>query len=218
MYLEYCTYNKSFIEDIDKQSQKLFRAIDLKFDGIAIPLYLLREVKKYFSDLSIVIATPVDYPNGTSDKKVRQHETVVALQSGASAIDLVANPYLIKKNKYRALEEEALTHLRICEDYEADLRVILNYDLHNGKQIGKVADILKNAGVEFIIPSAGFQRDDIYNNLLMSTTIEKHSNLNVIASGQIWLEKQYMTAIQTKIFGLRLYSLNIFEELGVKDR
>jgi len=218
MYLEYCAYNKSFIEDVDVQSQKLFRAVDLKFDGLAIPLYLLREVKTYFSDLDITIATPVDYPNGTSDKKVRQHETVVSLQSGANAIDLVANPYLIKTNKYSALEKETETHLRICEDYNADLRIILNYDLHNGKQIARVSDVLKNAGVDFIIPSAGFQRDDIYNNLLMSTTIEKHSNINVIASGQIWLEKQYMVAIQTKIFGLRLYSLNIFEELGVKDR
>lgn len=211
MYLEYCMYDKAFVEDLELQTRKLFRAVDLKLGGVALPLYIFREMKRYISDLDISIAVSVDYPTGTSDRRVRLHESLVALKEGANTIDVVVCPYLVRKNKYNKIREDLRSHLRICDDYGATLRAVLNYDLHQTKQILHVAEAVEDAGVEYLIPSNGFHRDDIYNNILISNTIESYTNVNVISSGHIWLEEQYLSAISSKIFGLRLYSLSIFD-------
>lgn len=211
MYLEYCMYDKAFVEDFELQTRKLFRAVDLKFNGVALPLYAFREMKRYIWDLDLSTAVSIDYPTGTSDRRVRLHESLVALKEGANTIDVVICPYLIRKNKYNKIKEDLTSHLRMCDDYGATLRAVLNYDLHRTKQILNVAEAVEDAGVDYLIPSNGFHRDDIYNNILISNTIENYTNINVVSSGHIWLEEQYQAAISSNIFGLRLYSLSIFD-------
>jgi len=210
MYLEFCNYNKSFAEDLKAQREQIFKSIDLGFDGICVPLFFLRHIKDLLSGIDINIATCVDYPSGIADRRVRMHATSAAIRSGASCIDLVISPYLISENKHSTLINDIKSQLRICREMGADLRPIIRYDLYDIEKSIFVANILAEAGVDYIIPSTGYHNDDIYDNIIFSTEIEDKTYAKAICSGHIWLREQYERALNSNFFGLRLYSLKLF--------
>jgi|TARA_R110000744_G_scaffold4455_1_gene16089 deoxyribose-phosphate aldolase len=212
MFLEFCNYNNSFVSSSDKQIQEIFEAIELKFEGVAIPLYLLRKTQPFIKDLSLSIATSSDFPEGKGDKKLRLHETIVGLRAGANKIDLVASPFLIEDGEYLELCEEFKTHKRACDEYDAELRIVINHTSYSPSKIITIARVVEDSGVEFMLPSSGFHNDDIYDNLLVSNSIESNTGLQVISNGYIWLEKQYEAAIGSGIFGLRLYNFQLLQK------
>ena len=209
MYLEFCNYNKSYVNEIADQVKEIFEAIDLGFNGISLPSYLANRMSEELSSLDISMSCPVDYPIGTSSKKVRIHETLSIAKTYINAIDLVLNPILVKEDKLLDLKKEIEIHLNICRDYGATLRIIIHHNLYSLRKNISLARVIEDAGCEFIIPSAGFHNDDIYDNLLTSKVIEDKTSVKSICNGYIWLNDQYQTAIESKIHGLRLYSLNI---------
>ena len=58
--------------------------------------YLCKEIFSYLPP-GMTIACPVGYPFGTTDPKIKQHEALGAIRSGATAIDLVFNPFFIQE-------------------------------------------------------------------------------------------------------------------------
>ena len=97
MYREYCNYNQSLI-DLETEIPKLFNIVDSSVvDGVAVPLYFLKEIFSYLPP-GMTIASPVGYPFGTTDPKIKQHEALGAIRSGANAIDLVFNPFFLQQN------------------------------------------------------------------------------------------------------------------------
>tara|TARA_R110000744_G_scaffold200354_1_gene319490 strand:- start:5632 stop:6264 length:633 start_codon:yes stop_codon:yes gene_type:complete len=210
MYLEFCNYNKSYVNDIAYQIKEIFEAIDLGVNGLSMPSYLANRMSEDLAPLDISVSCPVDYPTGISSKKVRIHETLSIAKTYVSDIDLVLNPVLVKEDKLLDLKEEIEVHLNICKDYGSTLRVIIHHSLYSLRKNVSLARIIEDAGCEFIIPSAGFHNDDIYDNLLTSKIIEDKTSVKSICNGYIWLDEQYQTVIKSKIHGLRIYSLNIF--------
>ena len=209
MYLEFCNYNKSYVNNIDYQIKQIFEAIDLGMNGISIPLYLANRMSEDLSGLDISVSCPVDYPTGTGGKKIRTHETLSIAKTYVNTIDLVLNPILVKEEKLLELKKEVRTHIKICNDYNCTLRVILHHNLYPLQQVITLARIVEDAGCNFVIPSAGFHNDDIYDNLLTAKIIENKTSIKSICNGYIWLDEQYKTVCDADIFGLRIYSLNI---------
>ena len=215
MHLEFCNYNKPYFDDLDEQRREIFDAIQAGFSGVCLPLYLLRDIREYISGIDMSFACPVDFPNGTGDKKLREHETLSCLKSQANTIDLVLNPFLIKERKYDKIVKEISTHKRMCNDYDATLRIIIHHNLYIMREAIAIARLVEDTGCRYIIPSSGYHNDDIYDNLMIANAIEQKTRVKVISNGYIWLKKQYVTAINSKIFGLRLYSLNLLSSFSV---
>jgi deoxyribose-phosphate aldolase len=207
VYLEYCNYNRAFIENKDEYIGEIYSAISLGFSGLSIPLHILRELNRELRGIPINVSTDIDYPTGTSDAKVRLHESLTSLRAGAKSVDLVLNPFLSNNEEYYKILKELETHCRACDDYGAKLRAILHHNLYDLTRCVSLARVVEDSGCEYIIPSSGFHNDDIYDNLLTSKTIESKTDIKVISNGYIWLKKQYEAAINSNIFGLRLYSL-----------
>ena len=88
MYLEFCNYNKSYVNDIDYQTRELFDAIDLGINGLSIPFYLANRMSEDLAPLDICISCPIDYPTGTGSKKVRLHETLAVSKTYVNTVDL----------------------------------------------------------------------------------------------------------------------------------
>jgi|TARA_Y100000593_G_scaffold57686_1_gene107294 deoxyribose-phosphate aldolase len=209
MYLEFCNYNKSYVNDINSQVKEVFEAIDLGLKGVAIPLYLANRMSEDLSHLDITVACPVDYPTGTGGKKVRLHETLSIAKTYVNTIDLVLNPLLVKEEKLLDLRKEIESHIRVCKDYNSTLRVIIHHNLYPLDKSLSLARIVEDAGGDTIIPSAGFHNDDIFDNLLTAKLIENKTSIKSICNGYIWLEDQYNMVIESKVHGLRIYSLNM---------
>lgn len=210
MYLDFCNYNKHSTEDTGSQIKEIFNAINLGFDNVSVHVRTLREIKTYLKDSNITVSVPVDYPLGNSEKSVRSHQTLSALKAGASYIDLISNEHLLHNKKYIKFSDEVKAHLNMCSDYDAELRVVLEHSKYDLRKNIALAKILEESGVECVIPSTGFFRDDIYDNILVAQAIESRTNIKCIVSGHMWLDKHYDVAIKGTFFGLRAYSLKLF--------
>ena len=215
MYLEFCNYNNSHFDEIDIQTREIFESISIGFSGVAVPLYLLKEVATYFTGTTIDVATVIDFPNGTSDQKIRQHELLVSLKSAADFIDIPINPYLVRDRKYSRIESEIKTFLRMCKDYGAEPRMMLQHNLHAVNESLAMSMLMQDLGVPYVLPASGFHNDDMYDNLVLCSSIEEKTDIKTIFNGHIWLESQYNNVIKSNIFGLRLYSLNLLSTFSV---
>lgn len=211
MYLDFCTYNRTSNKSIDAELEDIFLAIHLGFDNVSVPIRILREIKSLLKGTKITIASPVDYPFGDSEKTPRSHQTLRALKAGASIIDLVGNNYYIYNKSYKKFSEEIKEHLKICLDYGAELRVLLDSSKYEPSRMISLSKTLEDSGIEYVIPSTGFYRDDIYDNIITAMSIESKTNIKSIVSGHMWLSKHYDTAVGGKFFGLRAYSLELFK-------
>jgi deoxyribose-phosphate aldolase len=200
---------------LETQTRQVFDAVSVGFSAVAVPTYLLKEVATYFSRTTIDVATVIDFPNGTSDKKVRQHEVLISLRAGADFVDIPINPYLVRDRKYSRIESEIKTFLRMCEDYGASPRMIMQHNLHSMKESLALARFMQDLGVPHILPASGFHNDDMYDNLVLCSSIEEKTGIKTIFNGHIWLESQYDNVIKSNIFGLRLYSFNLLSSFSV---
>jgi deoxyribose-phosphate aldolase len=218
MHLEYCCYNKRLVGKTETETLEIFKSIGLNFSGVCLPLCLLREIHRDLVYLeNFTIACPIDYPLGIGDRKVRQHEALVALKGGANTLDLVMNPYLAKKEKHKLIKKDILPIIDISKSRNAQTRLIINYDLYDLQDAMQIAETARDAGIDTIIPSGGFRNDDIFDNLLFCNSVEEKLGVNAICSGGMWLKKHYDAAIKSKIFGLRIYSLHNQFSLGVSN-
>lgn len=210
MYLDFCTYNRTSNKSLDSQLEDIFLAIRLGFNNISVPIRTLRELKPFLKETNITAASPVDYPFGNSEKMPRFHQTVRALKAGTSTIDLVGNNYFLHNKSYGKFSEEIKEHLKICLDHDAELRIVLDNSKYEPSEIIAISKVLGESGIEYVIPSTGFYRDDIYDNIITSMSIESKTSVKSIVSGHMWLEKHHKMAIEGLFFGLRAYSLELF--------
>lgn len=216
MYLEYCCYNTIPTNSVEEEIKSVFNAMASEISGLCLPLYIIRQISSELSLLpSLLLSCPIDYPFGIGDRKVRQHETLAALKSGVNTVDLVMNPFLFKTKSQSSIKKDITPILKVLKEYDADLRIILNYDLYDPEELMDVVKILEEVGVNMIIPSSGFRNDDIFDNLLFCDKVEKETSIKTVCSGRMWLKKHYRAVINSGLFGLRAYSLTNLSELGV---
>lgn len=202
MYFEYCVYNR-IIEDYDKELSKLFKAIDNGVNGIAAPVYLIKQIQEYLPR-EFSLAVPIDFPLGYNSSTIRKQMALEALQSGANALDYVPNHYFYK-NKFTELADEIKTMLRLCEEHSATLRVFLDY--HRCPNLINMSKIYEKMGVDFVMPTLGYHHDDFSDNIINARLIEKKTNLKVIFNGYVWSNEQIDILSKTEVFGYRFYNL-----------
>lgn len=201
MYVEYCNYNR-YIEDYSKELSEVFLAIENEFNGLALPIHMIREIREYMPD-GLVLAAPIDYPSGYSSTKVRIHSVINYCQSGANAIDLVPNQYLLRC-KYKDLKSEISTAINICKDYGATLRIFLDY--HNVSNVVRFAKMCYDVGVEIAFPTIGYHHDDFFDNLITAKVIDEETEMSTIFNGYMWTKEHVKFAASANLFGIRLYN------------
>lgn len=204
MYLEYCNYNRQ-IENYSDELKKVFSAIDYGIKGLNLPIHMIKETREYMPK-DMVMSTPVDYPMGYSSSKVKYAMVLNSLKSGANAIDYVPNHYFLK-NKFSLLVEEIEAILNMCEDYNASLRLFLDYG--NSEAIVVTAKIYDSIGVNLFFPSLGYHHEDFFDNLINCAMLEQESYVFSIFNGQMWKKDQVQTVMDSGIFGARIYNLNL---------
>lgn len=205
MYIEYCNYNK-VIENYNKEISGIFKAIDNDLEGISTSIHLLREIKPYIPD-SVTLSVPIDYPLGQSSGKAKEYMVLEAAKAGANSIDYVPNNYLFNL-KFKEIEKELQTCLKICNDYGLELRLFLDYK--NITNIVNVARSYSDVGVKFAFCTVGYHHDDFTDNILNCKLIEEKTNISMIFNGYIWKTDQKEIIENSKIFGMRLYNLELW--------
>lgn len=211
MYKELACYDLLSDEEIEKT---LFAAIQAGANGISVHTHAVQIVRKaYEAKDGLVIATPIDYPNGLSDTKLRNHAIISAIRQGANAIDLVVPTYLVFKERWKGFEIDVSSNVKICKDNGVKLRVMLEYRTIEPPLLLKASKMLCDLDVEYVFPSTGFRVDNFADNILAGQAIMEKTKLKVISNGNIWMHQHLTAVVNSKLYGYRIHSLSALQNL-----
>ena len=195
----------------DKALEFLFKAINLKLDGISCPIYFV-PLLKHSVPKEMILSVPIDYPNGMSDSRIKNHAIMSAIRKGATAVDVVLNPNHITNGRLEIISDDLKSHKEICESKNIILRVMLEYRTYHGKQMMYVASIIADLGIQYVFPSTGHLIDNYLDNLTIAADVaKKYPSLNIITNGNIWQKSHYTTIVNSGTFGVRFNSIHAVE-------
>ncbi len=139
------------LADIDILCQE---ADESGFAAVCVnPIYVQRASNKLMMT-DVEIATVVGFPLGNTDTQIKAYEAELALDHGATEIDMVMNIGLFKSKEYYAVEKDISEIVAICQD-EA-VKVILETCLLSPDEIALASKIAMQAGATYIKTSTGF--------------------------------------------------------------
>jgi deoxyribose-phosphate aldolase len=213
MQIEYSYY------DITLKDSELIDHINkiIKFDPKVIsvlPPHVKTLKTLLSSNTSISISTPIDFPLGILDLQSRLAIAEACIKNGASILDMVCPGYLLCNRKYDKFREDIKSMQELCFNHNIEIRYILEYRQFNYELLYKIAQILHSLDIKTIYPASGYFLDDISDNILASALIgKKVPNINIICNGNIWNNSQVKMAKNSKIYGLRVNSLNALKLL-----
>lgn len=209
MYLEYCNYNTQEVLSEESEIKQIFNLIEeQKIGGVCTDIHTARELATMLP-FGFVLSCPVDFPMGKSDSKLRQHEAIANLKAGANALDVVCNRKLLQNRKWKALESDIKTIGNICHDYGASLRVLINTDDDMMENNISVCKIMKEYGVDIILPSIGYHNVEFVDCLITCHMIEQECDMYTICNGYMHKETHIKDLQKSGIFGGRLYYNNL---------
>ena len=210
MYVDLAFLTKTATEEETRKA--VFTASECNLNGICILSAYIGQMREFVPDM--ILSCPIDYPQGSSDIKVRNHAIISALRKGANAVDLVLNHPLAMNRKMNELIEDISSNLQICKEYGASLRMMMEYRMFEDANLFfDIASLLKEVGVEYVFPATGHRLDNYRDNLICGKVTFEKSGLKVICNGNISSKKQYEEIKKSQVFGVRLTSLPIIKEI-----
>lgn len=103
---------------------------------------------------NLEIVTVVGFPSGTHGTSIKAAEAELAIKSGATEIDAVANIGLIKEGNFRALETELRALRDVTNGYP--LKIILETACLTHDEIIASCHVARDVGCDFVKTSTGF--------------------------------------------------------------
>lgn len=211
MYIEYACTDYS-LNEIDVKAN-VEHAIKHNIKNICVLPYSINTIRNIDNNIKIICI--LDYPFGLSDLKSRSSIVLNAVKSNISTLDIVAPNKILANRKYDKFRDDIKANLDLCSENNVELRYILEYRVFSHEVLAKVCQILKSFNINTIIPSSGVFLDDINDNLIACNFLNMKSGINVISSGNIYLEKHAkLIALNANIFGTRLYHKNSIDLLS----
>jgi len=209
MLTELACYNQD--ATFQELLETIFISCQKEIDSVAIPSGFMNRVNDFLKDQKFSAA--IDFPYGVNGTQVRVHEIILAIRQGASYIDLVLNSGLIKDKNWHKIKEDLKACMTVCKTNDVELRVITEYRLFDTKTLLLLCDLVYGFGVYNMINSTGFIADDLSDNALISHEIQSKTGMNVTACGRFTSEKHFKMLKDADIYGLRLMSPRIAEDL-----
>lgn len=131
----------------------------------------------------IKVASVVGFPLGANAAEVKAAEAAKAIEDGASELDMVINPGMLKSQNYDLVHEDIRAVVRTSGEYP--VKVIIETSLLTDEEKITACKIAKNAGAQFVKTSTGFSKGGatIHDVALMRKVVGK--SMGVKASGGI---------------------------------
>jgi deoxyribose-phosphate aldolase len=211
MYIDYAFINTDLNDNSVKEI--ISEIIDLNINSITVPFYLLKNVKNLYNK-PIVLSCLIDYPLGISDLKTRRCAVEQAHKTGANCIDISMPQNLAANRKYDKIREDIKCISEYCNEYNVEIRYILEYRVFDHHCLKKICEIFDNTHIKYAYPSSGYFLDNLADNILASIFLHQNSkDLNVLSTGNMWQNKHFETLIKSGVFGFRtscIHSLKNF--------
>lgn len=103
--------------------------------------------------VGIGIATVIGFPSGAHQPAVKAHEAEVAVDAGATELDMVVNLGLVKAGEWLAVEDDIAAVRAVST---VVLKAILETACLTDAEIAEAARVAEAAGADFVKTSTGF--------------------------------------------------------------
>jgi deoxyribose-phosphate aldolase len=211
MKIEYAYYDTSSNDNELKEA--IVACVKYPIDTLSVFPTYLKTVKSLIPD-SILLSTPIDYPLGIMESKIRLESVNEAIKNGAKAIELVCPINIICNRKYEKFRDEIKNIIELCSQSETKIRYILEHRQYSYELMYKVAQVLLTGGVDTIYPSTGYLLDNIYDNVLAASLVhQKVDKIKIICNGNIWNDSHIDLIKKTNPYGVRVNSIHSLDLL-----
>ena len=190
-YIEHTNLNNTAtLKDIESLCNE---AIKYDFAAVCVYPYYVRLAKELLKDTNIEVCTVIGFPSGMSTRETKVYEAIDAVEKGADMIDMVINVSALKNKDYEYVKEE-IEEIRDAIDGKV-LKVIIETNLLNDKEIIKATEICNSCFVNYIKTCTGFTGGVEVDSV---DIINKHKSdlVEIKASGGIKSKKDMITLIE----------------------
>ena len=134
-------------------------------------------------DTNIEVCTVIGFPLGANNVRTKEYEAIIAIENGATEIDMVINIGALKDKDYDYIKEE-IESIRDAIDGHV-LKVIVETCYLTDDEIKKMTEICNETFVNFIKTSTGFgtRGASVHDVEIMNTY--RNEILEIKASGGI---------------------------------
>lgn len=165
-----------------------------EFKAVCVNPVFVALTRELLNDTNVITASVIGFPLGASLSVAKVRETELAIQDGATEIDMVLRLDLAKENRWKEAEADIAAVVRATKGAAA-VKVILETGLLTNEQISSACRISETAGAAFVKTSTGF--------LGRGATIEdvklmrRSCALEIKASGGVKTFAQALALIET---------------------
>jgi deoxyribose-phosphate aldolase len=104
----------------------------------------------------VAVCTVVGFPLGASPAEVKAYEAQLAIQNGATEIDMVMNIGTLKSRDLKGLHHDIATVVATCHAHNVICKVILETSKLTDEEKVIASQVCKMAGADFVKTSTGF--------------------------------------------------------------
>lgn len=210
MYIDFAIINTDIDEKIAKE--QINEAIIYGINSITVPYYLIKPCKNLFNPHNCDLSCFIDFPLGISDIKSRVSAVEQAILAGANSVDIAMPQNLATNRKYEKIREDIKNIKNVCEEKKVKIKYILEYRTFDHRCLKKICEIFDFFQIKYAYPSSGFFIDNLADNMIASSFLYQNSKeINIICSGNLWLNKHFDMMIRSGIYGFRTFSPHIIK-------
>ena len=176
------------VEDFVRRSE------EIGFYAVCIPPFYVKLARESSSG-GIRICSVIGFPFGYHPKATKIKEATGVIEEGVEEIDVVINISALKSGKYRHVEEEIKSIVRLAEDGGIITKFIIETCYLTEEEKIRVSKIVKDSGGDFVKTSTGFGKGGakIEDVELIKRSVE---GIKVKASGGIKTLKEVLSFIK----------------------
>jgi deoxyribose-phosphate aldolase len=151
--------------------------------SVVVPSALVRRAAACLAGSGVPVGCYVGYPFGTQAPCVKAREAEIAVEHGASEIEVVPHQGTVRAGRWAEVEAELSTVRRAAD--AATLKVVVEASYLTDEELSSVARLAVEAGYSFIANTAGFRVVSTQPDTQAAATPETVARLIRAANGQI---------------------------------
>lgn len=138
------------------QIEKLCQeARDYQFATVCVNPWHVARAAKSLAGSGVGVTTVVGFPLGANKTDIKVKESELALEDGATEIDMVINIGAMLAGEYAVVEQDIAAVAKVVANAGV-LKVIIETAYLNNEQITTVSKITRAAGAQYVKTSTGF--------------------------------------------------------------
>lgn len=126
------------------------------FASVCVPPCYVALAAQELAGSAVAVGTVIGFPLGYQDTRVKFREAEIAIEAGATELDMVLNISFLKSGQAAQAEQEVEDLAALAHLHDALLKVIIETALLSEDELIQAAQLCAEAGADFVKTSTGF--------------------------------------------------------------